>query len=92
MIHIFDLLSSRTSQLGLHEWFISRALLNLKNLDDYLIGIKKKSGLENNFKKLGINIKENYSKIISGINTLRLSNNPVELKKSDIQNILFKHK
>lgn len=65
---------------------------NLKNLDDYLIRIKKKSGLEDNFKKLGINIKENYSKIISGINTLRLSNNPVELKKSDIKNILFKHK
>tara|TARA_Y100000590_G_scaffold357470_1_gene412286 strand:- start:2544 stop:3659 length:1116 start_codon:yes stop_codon:yes gene_type:complete len=65
---------------------------NLKNLDEYLIGIKKKSGLENNFKKLGINIKENYNEIISGINILRLSNNPVEIEKSDIQNILFKHK
>tara|TARA_Y100000590_G_scaffold458199_1_gene612369 strand:- start:168 stop:1283 length:1116 start_codon:yes stop_codon:yes gene_type:complete len=65
---------------------------NIQYLDNYFLQIKKESGLEGNFKKLGINIKENYYKIISGVNTLRLSNNPIELTKKDIQTILFKQK
>ena len=38
--------------------------------------------------KLGININKDYSKIISGVNILRLSNNPVELTKNDIKKII----
>ena len=34
--------------------------------------------LESNFTKLGIDINKDYSNIISGVNILRLSNNPVE--------------
>ena len=50
--------------------------------------IKKEAKLENDLMKLGINIKKDYSNIISGVNILRLSNNPVELKKEDIKEII----
>ena len=63
---------------------------NIKLLDEYLLNIKQKAGLEENFNKLGIDIQKAYPKIISGINSQRLSNNPVELKKNDIKNILFR--
>ncbi len=45
--------------------------------------------LENDLNKLGINIENDYSKIISGINILRLSNNPIDLNEEVIKNILF---
>ena len=44
--------------------------------------------LENNFIKLGIDMNKDYSKIISGVNLLRLKNNPIELKKNDLKIIL----
>ena len=62
---------------------------NIIHLDKYLLDIIKKANLENNLQKLGINIINNYSKIISGVNLQRLSNNPIELKKKDIQTILL---
>ena len=62
---------------------------NIQDLDQYLLNIKKKARLEGNFQKLGIDIKKSYSKIISGVNIQRLSNNPIELKKKDIKMILF---
>ena len=50
MIHIFDLLSSSTSQLGLHEWFISRALLKSKSPSKrYLFTLDKKYLLDGDF-------------------------------------------
>jgi hypothetical protein len=51
--------------------------------------LKKKANLENNFLKLGIDLKKDYSNIISGVNILRLSNNPVELKKEDLKEIIL---
>lgn len=62
---------------------------NIIHLDKYLLNIIKKANLENNLQKLGIDIINNYSKIISGVNLQRLSNNPIELKKKDIQTILL---
>ena len=50
--------------------------------------LKKKANLENNFLKLEIDLKKDYSNIISGVNILRLSNNPVELKKEDFGAVL----
>ena len=50
--------------------------------------IKSKADLEQNFKKLNIDLKKNHTKIISGINELRLKNNPIRLYKSDISNII----
>ena len=64
---------------------------NINQLDKYLINIKKFAGLESNLKKLGVDIKKDYSKILSGVNILRLSNNPIELKKSDLKFILLKN-
>ena len=61
---------------------------DIESFDKYLINLKKKAKLENNFMKLGININKDYSKIISGVNILRLSNNPVELTKNDIKKII----
>jgi len=58
-------------------------------LDHLLEKIKYHAGLENNFKKLKIDIKKEYSKIIDGVNIQRLSNNPVKIKKEDIKFILL---
>ncbi len=67
-------------------------LFNVKTiyeLDNKISLIKKKALLENNFSNLGIKIKRDYSKIITGVNIQRLSNNPVDLSKKDIKFILF---
>ncbi len=61
---------------------------SIQQLDSFLQMIKKKANLEQNFKKLNIDLKKNHSKIIGGINELRLKNNPIRLKKSDISNII----
>ncbi len=61
---------------------------NIYELDRYLTKIKKSAKLEQNFENLGINIKNNYSKIISGLNNQRLKNNPVKITKKDIKTIL----
>ena len=63
---------------------------NIESFDKYLIDLKEKANLENNFLKLGIDLKKDYSNIISGVNILRLSNNPVELKKEDLKEIILK--
>ena len=62
---------------------------NISELDEYLKNLKKEAHLESNFLKLGINIKKNYQKILSGINFQRLKNNPIELQISDIKSILL---
>lgn len=62
---------------------------NIENFDLYLKNLKKNAGLESKFSNLGINIQNDYSKIIAGVNLLRLSNNPIELKESDIKEILL---
>ena len=62
---------------------------NIEKFDQYLKNLKKSAKLESRFSSLGINIQNDYSKIISGVNLLRLSNNPVKLKEKDIKEILF---
>ena len=62
---------------------------NINELDHFLEKIKYHAGLENDFKKLKIDIKKQYSKIINGVNIQRLSNNPVKIKKEDIKFILL---
>ena len=62
---------------------------SINQLDELLGTIKKKANLEQNYKKLNIDIKKNHTKILSGINELRLKNNPVKLKKIDISNIIL---
>ena len=62
---------------------------NIVELEKYLTNIKKKTGLEINFKKLGININKDCNKILSGVNPQRLKNNPVPLETRDLYSILI---
>ena len=62
---------------------------SINELDLFLKNLKIQANLEQNYDKLGINIKKNYHKILDGINELRLKNNPIKLKKSDISNIIL---
>ena len=52
--------------------------------------IKKKANLEDNLEKLDINIKKYSENIISGVNLLRLGNNPVKINSDDIIKIISK--
>jgi len=67
-------------------------LFGVKNIFEFeqeIKIIKKKAGLEDNYKKLGININTSYNKIISGVNLLRLKNNPIKIEKKDLKFILL---
>ena len=59
-------------------------------LENFFIEMKKKAKLEDNFKKLKINLDSNIDRLIDGINLLRLQNNPIILNKNDIKTILLK--
>ena len=63
---------------------------NINELNLSINNIALKAGLENNFFKLGINIKNSLSKILPGVNQQRLNNNPIKITKKDIRNILLK--
>jgi len=68
-------------------------LFDVKNINDFntkISSIKKQAKLENNLKKLNINIEESSEKIIKGINLLRLGNNPVKIDGNDIFKIISK--
>ncbi len=62
---------------------------NINSFCDYIIRLKRKAKLENNFNKLGININKEINKITSNVNTQRLKNNPIELNKKDLNNIIL---
>ena len=63
---------------------------NLNELDYYLLKLKKKAHLEQNFFKLGVNVNKDFYKIIKGLNEQRLKNNPIKISIRDIQYILKK--
>ncbi len=65
---------------------------NINQLITKISKIKKKANLESDFSKLGININQNYGKILSGINEQRLSNNPIKINKDDVKFILLSKK
>ena len=53
------------------------------------LNIKRKAGLIDNYKELGININSSVSKILKGINLLRLKNNPIDYTKEDLKKIIL---
>ena len=53
--------------------FNSSKTKNLIEFDKFLVELKQKANLENDFMKLGIDIKKEFSNILSGVNILRLS-------------------
>ena len=55
----------------------------------FLKKLKREANLEDDFKKMNIDIEKNLSKILKGVNELRLKNNPINLTKNDISNILL---
>ena len=61
---------------------------NFDELDYFLKDLKKAAYLEQNFLKLGINIKAASNRIVGGLNDQRLANNPVTVSKKDIKYIL----
>tara|TARA_X000000950_G_C13919812_1_gene662826 strand:+ start:3411 stop:4526 length:1116 start_codon:yes stop_codon:yes gene_type:complete len=63
---------------------------SIQELDTYLKNLKKAASLQQNFLKLGVNIENDFSKILSEINIQRLSNNPISLDKEVLKKILFK--
>ena len=68
-------------------------LFDVKNINDFntkISSIKKQAKLEDNLKKLNINIEESSEQIIKGINLLRLGNNPVKINGNDIFKIISK--
>ena len=68
-------------------------LFDVKNISDFntkISSIKKQAKLEDNLKKLNINIEESSEQIIKGINLLRLGNNPVKINGNDIFKIIAK--
>ena len=65
---------------------------SISELSHFLTNIKKKASLETNFTKLGINVKKDHNKILSGVNLLRLKNNPIQIEKRDLYNILLSKK
>ena len=61
---------------------------NINELVLFIKNLKKLSGLEDDFKILGIDLDKHKDKIFSGINKDRLKNNPVEIKVKDIISII----
>ena len=62
---------------------------NIVEFVNYLKHIKKKAGLVDDYKELGINIQSNVSKILKEINLLRLKNNPISYTKNDLKKIIL---
>ena len=61
---------------------------NIFELDYFFQSLKKKSFLEQNFLKLGINLDKDIDKILKGINNQRLRNNPIKVNKKDLKKII----
>tara|TARA_X000000950_G_scaffold289544_1_gene415309 strand:- start:13318 stop:14433 length:1116 start_codon:yes stop_codon:yes gene_type:complete len=69
-------------------------ILNVKNifeLESFLKSLKRNAQLEQSFKTLKINLKDDFPKIAGGVNLLRLKNNPVPLSKKDLKKILTEY-
>ena len=70
-------------------------LFNVRNIEQFtskISNIKKKSKLIDDLNLLNIDVQKNSKKIINGINLLRLSNNPINLEKKDLVDIIIRKK
>jgi alcohol dehydrogenase class IV len=62
---------------------------DIDNFNSKISSIKKQANLEDDMKILNIDLDKNIEKIISGVNLLRLGNNPIDINGTDIANILL---
>ena len=60
---------------------------NIYDLDRYFKDFKKSLGLEQNFKKLKINLSRDQDKILSSVNEQRFQNNPIKISVGSMQQI-----
>ena len=70
-------------------------LFNVQNINEFTIKIstlKNQANLEDDLKKLNINVYKSSNKIMQGINMLRLGNNPVKIDDQNIYNIFTTNK
>lgn len=72
-----------------HIMFELSKTKDLESFDRFINNLKKKTNLKSNFTELGLNIEKDYEKIISKVNSQRLLNNPVELKKEQLKEIII---
>ena len=90
----FDNLNRSETSFDLKKRFdLIFNLFDVKNINDFnskISLIKKQAKLEDNLKKLNINIEESSEKIIKSINLLRLGNNPLKIDGNDIFKIISK--
>jgi alcohol dehydrogenase class IV len=63
---------------------------SINDFNSKIKDIKKTAGLEDDLKKLNIDIQKKSSTIIKGVNLLRLKNNPVKINENDIFKIITK--
>ncbi len=63
---------------------------NIKQLSKKISFIKKKLNLEKKLSKINKQIPKNLNKILKNINLQRLNNNPVEISKKDLKQVLKK--
>ncbi len=90
----FENISKSNTNFDLGKRFkIIFKILKVRNIDGFIkktLELKKKIGLEDNLKKLNINLDNDKNKILKGINFLRLNNNPIKITPEKIFRILKK--
>ena len=64
---------------------------SINELDNFFKRIKNEIQLENDFKKLKIDIRKDFNKIVTGVSSERLSNALVRISKKDIKNFLLRN-
>ena len=90
----FDNLGKSETSFDLKKRFeLIFTLFDVKNINEFnskITLIKSQANLEDDLTKLNINIEKNSSKIIKGINLLRLGNNPIKVDGNDILKIIYR--
>ena len=92
----YDNISSVSNSFNLNKRFdLIFKIFNVNNILDFsnkISQLKKEALLNDNLDYLKIDLKKDTHKIMNGINLLRLKNNPVQLTKENIYNIISKKK
>ncbi len=94
LMHNYNKIDYSTSDFNLKDRYETLFnLLDVKNIFEFekkIISIKKDLSLKSKLSSINKNIPNNLNLILRDVNLQRLNNNPVQIKKSDIHNILKK--
>ena len=72
-----------------YEIFKTLKVKNIYEFDLLLKNLKRAGSLEGDYHKLGINMSQDYGKIMRGVNAQRLNNFPIKISKKDVKSILL---